>query len=130
MTDDDDAAQDQIDDAFELMAGLTTLECSGVTGDDPSGTFTVGGLYGVTVDPDQRLIQFASNGGQLRTRTWDGVDDAVTGSAQEGGQVLITIVEEDLGLGEVRWDPGFDGVVTARYTPPGGLPIYSFIAQE
>lgn len=112
------------------MAGLVTLECNSVTGADPSSTFTVGGLYGVTVDPTARLIQFASNGGQLRTRTWDGLDDVITGSLDEGGQVLITIVEEDLGLGEVRWDPGFDGVVTARYAPAGSQPIYSFIAQE
>ena len=112
------------------MAGLVTLECNGVSDADPSGTFTVGGLYGISVYAEDHTIQFVSNGGVFRTRAWDGVDDVITGSVDEGGQILITIVEEDAGLGEVRWDPSFDGVVTARYAPPGGAPIYSFIAQK
>ena len=128
--DDDDSATAGLRDAFDLMAGLNTLECSGVTAADPSGTFTVGGLYGITVDADEQLIHFASNGGVQRTRTWDGDGDTVSGDADADEAVLITIVEEDGGLGEVRWDPGFGDVVTARYAPTGGQPVYSFIAQD
>ncbi len=112
------------------MAGLVTLECSGVTGADPSGMFTVGGIYGIGVYAEDHTIQFTSNGGVLRTRTWDGANDEIVGQPGEDEQVLITIVEEDQGLGEVRWDPSYDGVVTARFAPPGGQPVYSFIASK
>ena len=112
------------------MTGLVTLDCSGVTGADPSGLFTVGGVYGIGVYAEDHTIQFTSNGGVLRTRTWDSVDDVITGEPDGSEQVLITIVDEDGGLGETRWDPSFDGVVTARFAPPGGQPVYSFIAQK
>ena len=134
--DDDSAAGDDDDDtrlieaAFALLAGLTTLECSALQGTDPSGTFTVGGVYGISVYAEDHTIQFTSNGGVLRTRTWDGVDDVITGEPGEDEQVLITIVEEDGGIGEVRWDPSYGGVVTARYGLAGGLDVYSFIASK
>ncbi len=120
--DDDDSAPTAgaVYDAFTLVDGGHTLECSELTGPgDPAGTLTIGQLYGITVSLEDLRIDIGSNTGLL-SFAWDEADgDSIVGSPEEG-QVQILIVDSEGSGAGITWNEAFGGVTRASLTLPGG----------